>query len=137
MPKILGLNSLAVLLATLAFYFVGFLWYGLFFMEAWMNAAGITEADYGDQSQGVWMLGGVLITIMQVIGIGLVLRWKGAASIGDAVKTTLIIWALFALPFVHYNYLYEPDHSVVLLIIDASHLLVGWVISAVILSLIK
>ena len=102
-----------------------------------MSASEVTEADYEGQSQGIWMFGGFVITILQVIGIGLVLKWKGSTSIGDAVKTALVIWLLFALPFAHYAYLYMPNHEAGLLMIDASHLLVGWVISAVILAVMK
>ncbi|WP_425409601.1 DUF1761 domain-containing protein [Hyphococcus sp.] len=136
MPKVLGLNLVGVIVASVAFYFVGFLWYGLLFSEAWMNAEGLTAADAEGQSP-IWMIGGFLITVLQVIGIGLVLKWKGAASLGEAATTALILWFFLALPFVHYAYLYLPAHSVTLLLIDASHLLVGWVVSAIVLSLIK
>ncbi len=135
MPKILGLNLVAVLVATLAFWMLGFLWYGVVFMDAWMAGHGLTA----DQAGGfdIYMAGGVIITLMQVIGIGLVLKWKGVGSIGEAVKTALLLWVFLALPFVHYAYLYLPAHNPMLLLIDGSHLLVGWVVSAVVLSLIK
>ena len=135
MPKILGLNLVAVLVATLAFWMLGFLWYGLIFMNAWMAGHGLTA----DQAGGfdIYMAGGIIITLMQVIGIGLVLKWKGVGSVGEAVTTALLMWVFLALPFVHYAYLYLPAHNPTLLLIDGSHLLVGWVVSAVVLSLIK
>ncbi len=137
MPKLFGLNSVAILAASVAFFIVGFLWYGLLFADAWMAASGITkEAAEADQNPS-WMIGGFIITVMQVIGIALVMKWKGAASLGDAVKTALLLWLLFALPFTLYAYFYSLAHSSTLLMIDASHLLVGWVVSAVVLSLFK
>lgn len=136
MPKIFGLNLVGVLVATVAFYLVGYLWYGMVFADAWMAAAGVTEADFEGESP-VWMAGGALITFMQVIGIGLVLRWKGAADMGAAIKTALVLWLVFALPFTHYGYLYSPGHNAMMLMIDASHLLVGWVVSAIVLSMMK
>ena len=138
MPKVLGLNLLAVLVASVAFYMVGWLWYGILFMEAWMSAMGVTEADFENSgNQAVWMFGGFVITVLQVIGIGLVLRWKGAATLGAAVTTALMLWFFIALPFAHYGYLYGVNHDATLLMIDASHLLVGWVVSAAVLALIK
>src|SRR5690606_2545271 len=116
------------------FFIVGFLWYGLLFAEAWMAAEGLTEEDAGSS---LWMIGGVVITIMQVFGIGLVMKWKGAASLQAAVMTAFILWLLFALPFTLYAYFYLPAHDATLLLIDASHLLVGWVASAAVLSLMK
>lgn len=137
MPKILGLNLLGVLVGSVAFYLVGWLWYGILFAEAWMSAMGYTEADVQGGNQAIWMAGGFVITVLQVIGIGLVLKWKGAAALGDAVKTALLLWFFIALPFAHYGYIYSVDHNPTLLMIDTSHLLVGWVVSAVALALIK
>ena len=85
----------------------------------------------------IYMVGGILITFMQVIGIGLILKWKGVADIGDAVKTIALLWLLIALPLMLYAYLYLPAHNSTLLMIDSSHLLVGWLVSAVILSIMK
>jgi hypothetical protein len=134
MPKLFGLNIVAVLVASVAFFAVGYLWYGLIFTEMWMAEMNLTEDDAGSP---LWMIGGFVITIMQVVGIGLAMKWKGAAGLNDAVTTAIVLWIVFALPFSAYGYLYTPAHSATLLMIDAAHLLVGWVVGAVILSLMK
>ncbi len=131
MPK---LNPVGVIAATVAFFVIGFLWYGVIFADAWMAAAGVTEEDAGSP---VWMILGFVITLMQVIGLAFVLKWKGDAAPMAAATTAAILWALFALPFTLYGYAYMPAHSATLLMIDASHLLVGWVVSAVVLTLFK
>ena len=136
MPKILGLNLIGVLAASVAFYFVGFLWYGLLFAEAWQTAEGIVAADVEGDSP-LYMVGGFLITLLQVIGLGLVMKWKGDATPAAGATTAAVLWFFLALPFVHYAYLYSVDHSVTLLMIDLSHLFVGWVVAAVVLRLIK
>lgn len=131
MPK---LNPVGIALASIAFFFIGFLWYGVIFMDGWMAGHGLTEDDGGSP---IWMVGGVVITVMQVIGLALILKWKGAAGLGDAATTAALLWALLALPFTLYAYLYLPAHNSTLLMIDASHLLVGWVVAAAILSRFK
>jgi len=136
MPKILGLNLVAVIAASIAFFFVGFLWYGVLFSDIWMAAEGIS-AEAADADNPVWMLGGFVITVLQVIGLGLVLKWKGDATPQAAATTALVLWFFIALPFCHYTYLYTPGHNATLLMIDASHLLVGWGVSAIVLRLIK
>lgn len=136
MPKILGLNLVAVLVASIAFFLVGWLWYGILFSDAWMAANGV-PAEAGDAESPVWMAGGFLITVLQVIGVGLVLKWKGVSGLAGAVTTAVLLWLFFALPFCHYAYIYNPGHDSTLLMIDASHLLVGWVVSAIVLALIK
>jgi hypothetical protein len=132
MPK---MNWIAVLAASAVFYVIGFVWYGVVFADAWMSAMGVTEEDAGGEP--VWMALGAVITILQVIGLALVLKWKGAARPADAAQISVILWALFALPFTLYGYAYLPDHNATLLMIDAGHLLVGWVAAAVVLTLFK
>ncbi|WDI30328.1 DUF1761 domain-containing protein [Hyphococcus flavus] len=134
MPKIFGLNLVGVLVASVVFFMVGWIWYGPLFGEAWMAAEGMTEMG---APEPVWLLGGLIITIAQVIGIGLVMRWRNVADMTAAVKTALVLWLVFALPFAHYAYIYTPEHNATMLMIDAGHLLVGWVVSAVVLALIK
>lgn len=129
-----GLKPLPVILATVAFYIVGFLWYGLIFQEIWMTEQGVTEEDAGSP---LWMLGGFIITLMQVIGLGMILKWHNGSGVGDAVKAVGLLWLLFALPFVLYAYIYNPAHSFPLLLVDASHLLVGWIAAAVVLAAMK
>lgn len=134
MPKLFGLNLLGVLVASVAFFLIGWLWYGVLFVDMWMAEMGLAEEDAGSP---LWMIGGFIITVMQVIGIGLAMKWKNAAGLNGAVMTAVVLWLVFALPFSAYGYLYSPAHSTTLLMIDASHLLIGWVVSAAILALIK
>jgi hypothetical protein len=101
-----------------------------------MAAEGLTAADAEDQSP-IWMIGGFLITVMQVVGLGLILKWRGVTGVGPAIATALLLWLLLALPFTHYAYLYLPAHNATLLMIDGSHLLVGWVLVAAVLALVK
>lgn len=135
MPKLFGLSLVGVLVASVAFFLIGWLWYGYLFSEAYMASTGMTEADSGESP--AWMASGFLITLLQVIGIGLVLKWKGASGLAGCVKTAVIVWFFFALPFATYAYIYSPAHDSTLLMIDAGHLLAGWVVSAIVLSVLK
>lgn len=136
MPKLFGVNLVAVLAASIAFYVVGFLWYGALFSEAWMAAEGVSPEEAQGESP-IWMAGGFLITVVQAIGLALAIKWRGATSLAGAIGTAAILWFVFALPFTHYAYLYLPAHNPILLMIDASHLLVGWGAAAAVLALLK
>jgi hypothetical protein len=83
------------------------------------------------------MIGGFVITVMQVLAIALVLKWRAIAAMSPAVQTAIVLWLLIALPFTLYGFFYTPAHSTTLLFIDASHLLVGWAVSAGILAAMK
>lgn len=134
MPKVFGLNLLALAVASVVFYLIGFVWYGLVFGDAWMAAHGIAAQAGGEEP--IWMVGGFIVTVMQVIGLGLVLKWKGVAALDKAVIAAVILWLVFALPLTMFAYIYLA-HDSTLLMIDAGHLLVGWAASAAILSLMK
>lgn len=136
MPKIFGLSLVGVLVASVVFFLIGWVWYGMIFMEAWMAEMGIPQSSE-EEMKPVTLVLGFLITVMQVVGIGLAMKWKGAAGIAGAVTTAVILWIVFALPFCVYGYLYSAAPSTTLLMIDASHLLAGWVVSAIVLSVIK
>ena len=135
MPNILGLKLVPILVATLLFWMLGFLWYGVLFMDAWMAEHGMAAGEGG--SFDIYMAGGILTTFMQVIGIGLILKWRGVSGIADGVKTVLLMWLLLALPFTMYAYLYQAEHSSTLLMIDGSHLFVGWLVTGIIHSVMK
>lgn len=136
MPKIFGLSLVGVLVASVVFFLIGWVWYGMLFMDAWMAEMGIPQTAE-EEMKPMTMILGFVITVMQVIGIGLVMKWKGAAGLAAAVTTAVVLWIVFALPFCAYGYLYSASQSTTLLMIDAGHLLVGWVVSAIVLSFIK
>lgn len=133
MPK---LNPVGIIVASIAFFLVGFLWYGVLFSDAWMEAEGVTK-EAAEADSPMWMVLGFVITVMQVVGLALVLKWKGDSGPAASATTAALLWALFALPFTLYGFAYTPGHNATLLMIDASHLLVGWVVSAALLSLFK
>lgn len=139
MPKIFGTSLLGILAATIVFYLVGFVWYGVIFADAWMAAQGITEeaAMARNAELGVMMwVWGLVITLMQVIGLSYVLQQSSASVLMTCAKIGAVIAVLFALPFSMYSWLYAgTSHELIL--IDFSHLLVGFVLACVVLSFFR
>ena len=136
MPRLFGLNPVGALLAAVVFFVIGHLWYNLLFQDVWLAAQGLTVQQV-QREFDFWLVGGFLITLVQVIGLGLVMRWRGVSSIGAAALTAFVLWLVFALPFAHYAYIYSQDHNPAVLMVDASHLLAGWVAAAVVLAVMK
>lgn len=128
-----GYKVLGIILATVGFYAVGMIWYGFAFSDLWMAGQGVTEADYENNSPA-WMGLGVLLTLMQVIGISYILSWKGRPEMPDAVQSIGMLSVLLAAAFSMYALAYLPQHSVPLFLIDASHLILGWIIAAAVLT---
>lgn len=136
MPKLFGVNIVAVLVGAVAFYIIGFLWYGVLFHGLYMNVMGLTEADFEGQSP-MWMVGGGVIPLFAAFVIAKVLAMTGAEGVMAAASRGVLLWVGFGLTGAAYGLVYTAHHSWKLFLIDASHLLVGWVIAAVVIALLS
>ena len=136
MPRILGVNLLGWVLASVAIFAVGFVWYGVVFAEAWMSAGGVTEADYEGNSP-LWMLAGMVLPFVIALGIGKTMAWRGVTGLVGGVGTGLALAVLLALPVLGYTLVYMPQHAVDLFAIDAGHTLVGWALGGAVLGLFR
>ena len=139
MPKIFGHSLLAIILATIIFYMVGFAIYGFLFSEQWMTYAGMTEAEALARNEAlgsmmfVW---GLLITLAQVLGIALFLKKANISSAGKSLLKGAILATLFALPVMTYNWLYQGS-SANLLRLDYMHLLIGYSLVGAVLGFFR
>lgn len=150
MPRLANVNLLGVLLAAIAIYFVGFIWYGLLFAEPYMNAIGVY---FGEGMESVtwmtpegarteeqmpmemtWMLAGMLIPIVLAFGLGWHMKQKAISSLQSAVSFGLWLSLLIGVPLMAYALVYTPWHSVVGFLVDASHTVVTFVVGCAILS---
>ncbi len=133
MPKIFGTNLLGILAATIVFYTVGWLWYGMLFMEQW---AALTGTETGGDMEMTTIIGGLLITLLQVLGISYILQHAGASTLATCVKICAIIALLLALPLLAYAMIYENGPRA-LFHIDASHIFVGYILVGAVLSFFR
>lgn len=139
MPKIFGTSLLGILAALIVFYALGMIWYSAIFAETWMTLSGITEevATARREAMGpMFIVWGLLITLLQVLGLSYVLQQSGASVLGTCAKIGAILAVLFALPFAGYASLYGGA-PVKLMMVDFGHLLVGWVLSCIIMSFFR
>lgn len=153
MPRLGNVNLLGVLLAAIAIYFVGFLWYGLLFSEAYMNGIGVFFNDSGDTArwleadgiksrtgmgeEGAWMIGGFLIPLVLAFGLGWYMKKLQIASVGAAAGFGLLLSLLIGVPLMAYGLVYSPWHDWPAFFVDASHTVVSFVAGAVVLSFFK
>lgn len=133
MPRLGGVNLLGVLLAALAIWAVGFVWYGLFFNQAWMAGNHYDVSDYDGQSPA-WMAAGALIPLILAFGIGWLMKRADIAGPGPAILFALIVGVLIGLPLMAYGLVYSPWHSLSVFAIDGGHTLVCFAIAGLILS---
>lgn len=137
MPKLHNTSILGILLAAIAFWLVGALWYGLIFADDWMMLNGITQAMAESQmastGMAMSMIYGFLISLAQVIGLNWLINWAGASRWRKCLEVALITVTFIALPVMLYEWNYEGE-NIRAAILDLGHLAVGYGIVGLILS---
>lgn len=135
MPRILGLNVIGVVVATLAFYALGAVWYGAVFSDLWVGLWGFTEAELAaaEASAGPSMAFGFLITLVTVVFLALALKALKVEGLASAIKWAVFLWAGFALTTLAYDIAYA-NQPLMLLVLDGAHLLIGFALAAAILT---
>lgn len=128
MGKIHGTPLWAIIVATIGFYILGFLWYSLIFGDMWKALSGISETEAQAHAAAlgnmryVW---GIVITLLQVLGLNYILHQSNSSAWKCAVKMGAKVALLIALPLMAYGVLYS-DYSFKLLLIDIGHILIGY-----------
>ena len=152
MPKIAGVNLLGVLLAAVAMFFIGFIWYGVLFQEPWMAAIGMFFVDPAKEyiqwlsADGIQstatamgpdpmvMLAGFVLSLVLSFGLGWHMQQKNISKLSTAVLFGLWISLLIGLPLVAYDTVYTPYCSLMGFFVDGSHAIATIIAACAVLS---
>ncbi len=136
MPRIFDTSWLAVILATIGFYMVGFVWYAFLFQEAWLTASGMTreETEIMAEAQGPMMfVWGLLITLAQAIGLLWIINLADAKGLSKCLEVAGWLFLMIGAPLLAYACLYG-GYSLTGILIDYGHILIGWLVMAAIFA---
>ncbi|WP_108788101.1 DUF1761 family protein [Erythrobacter sp. Alg231-14] len=139
MPKIFGSSLLAIVIAAVVFYMVGFLIFGVLFGELWLEQVGMTEEEAlarNAQLGAMMFVWGFVMPLIQVVGLAWIMNHVGASDIGTSIKVGATIAVFIALPILGYNWVYE-GRAAGAVGLDFVHLLVGYVVSCAILGFFR
>lgn len=102
-----NLNWIAILVAALAGFLVGGLWYGPLFGKAWMQERGLTEAEL-QQGNMVQIYGTTfLLSIVSAMFLGHLLAHFGDMSARSTMMISVGIALGFIVPAIGTNYLFS------------------------------
>jgi len=133
MPRLGGVNLLGVLLAALAVWALGFVWYGWVFDEAWMAGQRFEMAE--NEGQGpAWTIAGAVIALVLSFGIGWLIKRADVAGPGPSILFSLVIGGLIGLPLMGFTLVYSPWHSLNLFAIHGGHTLASFALAGLVLS---
>jgi hypothetical protein len=135
MPRIFGLNPLAVLVAGIVFFITGGIWYGALFSDLWVGLWGFTEEEIAaaEAGTGPAMAMGFALSIIFAGVLSFTLKALKADGMMSAIKWSVFLWAGFVVTTMAYNVIYALQ-PLLLLVLDAAHNLIGFVVMAAVLT---
>lgn len=135
MPRVAGVNILGGVLAAVAIYFVGFIWFGALFQELWVTANGYTDEQLAENfNPGIVFGGGALIPLVLAFAIGWLLKATHTSGLVPSIVFGAKLALVVAAPILAYGFVYNVYHSTTDLMLDIGHSLVGFMLGAAVLS---
>ena len=134
---IVTINYLAVLAATLASMFIGFLWYGPIFGKTWMKLMNFDKKKMDDaKKKGMAKTYFVMILFSFITSYVLAhfVDYVGATTIGSGIQLAFWLWLGFIVPVLLGSVLWEGK-PVKLYFINVFHYLVSFIVMTTILVL--
>jgi hypothetical protein len=131
------INWLAVLVATLAFFALGAIWYSFLFKNAWIKHTNVNMNDPNAKSgvAGI-MVTSFILTFICCIGIAIFLGKAGSSSWMSGAKVGLVAGVCFCATAISNSYVYEKRSSA-LHFINGVYNIFGCVIAGIIIALWK
>jgi hypothetical protein len=129
------MNWLAIAVATIAYFFIGAIWYTALFGKKWVAYQKIDVTDPKmKEGSGVIMFMSFLLMAVAVICIALLVERMQLSLALSGIKLGLLTGIGFAITAVSISYLYTKK-PMGLHLIDGGYHLVGHILAAVILCI--
>ena len=128
------INWLAVLVAALAYFLLGAIWYSFLFKNAWIKASGVNVND-PNAKKGVAgiMVASFITIIVTSIGLALLITRIGSGGWMSGLKIGLIAGICFCAMAICNSYLYEK-RPLALQLINSFYNIVGCVLAGIIIA---
>jgi multisubunit Na+/H+ antiporter MnhB subunit len=128
------INWLAVIVAGLAYFALGALWYSLLFKNAWIRFSGV-NADDPNMKKGVaqTMLASLVLMIVASFGLALFIVRVGSDGWMTGLKVGLTAGVCFSATAICISYLYEK-RPMSLHLINSFYNIFGCVIAGIIIA---
>lgn len=128
-----GINWLAVIVAAVAIYAIGFVIYGLVVPpEWWMSASGITQQEI-DALGASRMPFSVVMPLMTAGFLAVLFKLGRVADAATGAQWAVVVALASAIPTLLYGWVYGVGPFEVTLV-DVGHLLLGHVVAGAILG---
>jgi hypothetical protein len=128
------INWLAVLVASVAYFLVGAIWYSALFRNAWIKSSGVNTTDPNmKKGVGVMFLTSFILMIVACLGIALFMTKITQLNWMSGLKVGLIVGVCFCATAISNSYLYEKRPTTLHIINDLYNI-VGCSVAGIIIS---
>jgi hypothetical protein len=130
------INWLAVLVASLAYFFLGAIWYSALFRNAWIKATGIVMNDDARKGIAAIMIASFITVVITCAGLAFFITRFRMGNWMTGCKVGLIAGICFSAATICNSYLYEK-RPIALSAINSLYNIVGCVIAGIIIAIWK
>jgi len=126
-----GHNVLAIVVAAIAIWAIGFLIYVVLFADQWMTWMGLTEAEANTDNGRMPLM--VVMPFLQAIGLSLAIKWRNALGLMGGLTTGVLMAVFLSIAARMYGWVYsfEPTE---LFGLDSMHFLLTHAVAGAILG---
>jgi Protein of unknown function (DUF1761) len=126
-----GHNVLAIVVAAIAIWLIGFLIYVVLFQQQWLEWMGVTEAEMEQDNGRMPFM--VVMPFLQAIGLSLAIKWRNASGLMGGLMTGVLMAVFFSIAARMYGWVYsfEPNE---LFGLDCMHYLLTHAVAGAILG---
>lgn len=129
-----NINWLAVLVAGVAYFALGALWYSALFGKAWIKLSGVNVNDpNAKKGVGAIMFTSFILMVIASIGLALFISKIGTYNWMSGAKVGLVAGICFSATAISISYLYEKK-PFGLHMINGAYNVIGCIIAGIIIS---
>jgi hypothetical protein len=99
-------NYLAVLVAAIAYWMLGAVWYALLFSKPWMSLENISEAQARTVSATPYIVS-FLLNLVIAYFLSQLCGWRNATTATRGASLGILLWIGFVGPITYTTYMYE------------------------------
>lgn len=100
-------NYLAILVAAIAYWLLGAVWYGILFSKPWMALENISEAQARSMNPFLPYLITFGLNLLIAFVLAQLCLWRNATTASRGAALGILIWIGFVGPMTYTTYMYE------------------------------
>jgi hypothetical protein len=100
-------NYAAVVVAAIAYWILGAIWYAALFGKAWVVLEGMTDAQMKSANPALPYVVTLILNVLIAYSLAQICIWRNANTTGRGASVGVLLWIGFVGPVTYTTYMYE------------------------------